>query len=288
MIAVRTPEGTNMMNLSGSLVAASIVVLAISCGSGSGRKVEITQTDGGCTPSNITATAGEKLNLVVKNASGAGPYRLERISGPPLQNLAVAQGSTRSAGYTLPAGDGTYKLSCFVLGGVSTTVQIVAGKGASAESPSATGNPTSAPSVTGTAKAPDATVGVKLVEYSVTPDRPSVPAGTIRFNAMNVSKTVEHELVVQRVRDDGSADLIGKVGDIHPGETKSLTLDLTPGTYRLACLRVTPVDIPPAKPVPTAGADSPEAEPDPEATLVPGQPVIDHYQLGMHVLFRVD
>lgn len=287
-----------MIRLSRCLGAATLAALAISCGSGgaSGRKVEITQTDRGCTPSTIAATAGEKLNLVVKNASGTGPYRVERVSGPPLQDLSVPQGSTRSAGYSLPAGDGTYKLSCFVLGGVSTTVQVVAGKGAATDSTSVIGNPTSTPALSGTPNAPDTTVAVRLADFTVTPNRSSVPAGTIRFDATNAAPALEHELVLHRVNPDGSGDLIGKAGDIHAGETKSLTADLTPGTYRLACFILTPVGpapeatLDPGDVLKTqdAGKGTVQAEPDPEATIVPGQPTLDHYQLGMHVVFTVE
>jgi uncharacterized cupredoxin-like copper-binding protein len=258
-----------------------LVALAISCGNGgaSGRKVEITQTDRGCTPSIIAATAGEKLDLVVKNASGTGPYRLERVS----------------AGYSLPAGDGTYTLRCYVLGGVSTTVHVVAGKGAATESTAVIRDPTSTPTVSGTPQAPDATIAVKLIDYSVTPDRPSVPAGTIRFDATNASAAVEHEFVVHRLRDDGSGDFIGEVEDIHPGKSKTLILDLTPGTYRLACFIVTRVGGPgpAASPDPNPSDDDADAEPDPDpeagsANATPGQDIIDHYRLGMHALLRVD
>lgn len=287
-----------MIRLSGCLVAPMLMALAISCGDGgaSGRKVEITQSDNGCTPSTVPAQAGEKLSLVVKNASGSGDYRLERISGPPLQDLSVPQGGSRSAGYSLPAGDGTYKLSCFVLGGVSTTVQVVAGKGAPAEATSATSSQTSTPAAGATPKTPDVTVAVRLADFTVTPDRSSVPAGTIRFNATNAGPAYEHELVLHRVNPDGSGDLIGKAGDIHTGESKSLTADLTPGTYRLACFILTPVGpAPEATLDPTdvlatqeAGKGTVQAEPDPEAHIVPGQPVLDHYQLGMHVVFTVE
>ena len=48
------------------MAAAGVIVFGVACSSSGagGRKVEISQADDGCTPTTISVTAGEKLNLV--------------------------------------------------------------------------------------------------------------------------------------------------------------------------------------------------------------------------------
>ena len=71
-----------MRTLLGVCLAIGGMLALAACGSSGegGRKVNITQADEGCTPTSIEATAGEKLNLVVKNDSG-GDYEIEGIDG---------------------------------------------------------------------------------------------------------------------------------------------------------------------------------------------------------------
>lgn len=102
------------------------------------------------------------------------------------------------------------------------------------------------PAPTGT---PTATVKVKLGEYFIQTDRPSVEAGTIRFEVVNEG-TVEHEFEVVKtdeapgalpVTDEDKADVeaVGEaLGEIEPfpkGETEELTLELEPGKHVFIC-----------------------------------------------------
>jgi uncharacterized cupredoxin-like copper-binding protein len=110
-----------------------------------------------------------------------------------------------------------------------------------------------------TDKAPQDTVDVNLIEFSVTPDKPSVAAGATKFVARNTSTTMVHELAVLKVKDDGSFQNTGEVEDIDPGKDGSIVLDLPAGQYVLACL------------------------------LVPGEAgsTFDHFKEGMKVDFEV-
>jgi uncharacterized cupredoxin-like copper-binding protein len=226
------------------LAAAGVLVASVAaCGSSGegGREVNITQRDDGCTPTRIDATPGEKLKLVVKNESD-DDYEVEGIEGTKLEEVVVPSGRTRSPGYTVPGDEsGTYKIKCYVPAGTSTIIEVVAG-GGGASSGDATAEPDPEPDPVaeegedeGEA---DATVGVSLVEYSITANPASVSAGKIRFDAMNESASQVHELAVLKPKGDGDFDNLGEIEDIAPGGDGTVTLDLEAGEYVLACLIV--------------------------------------------------
>ena len=106
---------------------SATLVLAVACGSSGagGREVGVTQTDDGCTPTSVAVVAGEKLKLVVKNESSKDS-EIEGVEGTSLEEVEVPEGKTRSAGYTVPKGAGTYKIKCYQPDGVSTTIELAA------------------------------------------------------------------------------------------------------------------------------------------------------------------
>lgn len=69
-----------------------------------------------------------------------------------------------------------------------------------------------------------------------------------------------HELAVLRVEEDGSLENMGEIEDIAAGQGGTVTIELEPGDYQLACL------------------------------LVPGEAdsTTDHYQEGMYTEFTVE
>lgn len=247
------------------LAAAGVLVFGAACASSGagGRKVEITQKDDGCTPTSIAVTPGEKLNLVVKNASTNDAYEVEGIDGTKLEEFVVHKGTTRSAGYTVPSGTETRKVKCYVPAGPSTIIELVAGGANATGSPGAAPSAASgSPATSDTAEAggeADTSVAVTLVEYSLTADKPSVPAGKIRFIATNASKDQVHELAVLKTKTDGSFDNLSEIEGIEPQHVGSVVVDLAPGAYTLACLIA----------VGESGS------------------TVDHYQQGMHVAFTV-
>ena len=80
------------------------------------------------------------------------------------------------------------------------------------------------------------TIGVRLDEYRIRPERISAPAGTLRIIARNKGR-LTHNLKVQREGDDPEArpEDLGGTDTLHPGERGEGTITLGPGTYRLAC-----------------------------------------------------
>ncbi len=244
----------------------SVLALFAACTSSGagGREVNITQRDDGCTPASVKVQPGEKLKLVVKNESKKD-YEVEGIEGTKLEEIVVPEGRTRSPGYTVPgAASGTYKLKCYVPGGVSTVIELVAGGGgpAAGATPEADPDPEAEEEETEQSSSGpgDVTVAVTMTDYAMNADKASVKEGDIRFIATNASAGQKHEMEVLRVKGDGSFDAIGEVEAIAPGAGGALTLELEPGAYQLACLIA-------------KGED--------------GSPV-DHYAQGMHTDFTVE
>jgi uncharacterized cupredoxin-like copper-binding protein len=89
-----------------------------------------------------------------------------------------------------------------------------------------------------TGKAPNDTVKVDMIEFQMTPDKPSVAAGPTKFIATNTSTTMVHELAVLRIKDDGTFENTGEVEDVDPGKSGEIVLDLPAGKYVLACVLV--------------------------------------------------
>ena len=96
-----------------------------------------------------------------------------------------------------------------------------------------------------------ATVDVTLQEWAVIPAQDSVEAGSVTFDVNNEGPDHPHELVVIRtdlapdalptmpegmVDEEGEGiEVIGEIEEFPPGETRSATFDLDPGSYVLVC-----------------------------------------------------
>jgi uncharacterized cupredoxin-like copper-binding protein len=92
-------------------------------------------------------------------------------------------------------------------------------------------------------------IEVLLVEFSVVPDKSTVPAGEITFRATNEGPDDAHEMVIIRTdlapdalptADDGSVpeddiDLVDEIEEIAVGDSDELTLELSAGSYVLIC-----------------------------------------------------
>ncbi len=240
--------------LAGAAMAAVALLAACASSGAGGRAVQIVQRDGGCTPTTVQATPGEKLKLVVKNESNMD-YEIEGIDGTKLEELIIPSGLTRTPGYTVPDGPGIHKLKCYVPAGVSTIIEIHAGNAAATA-------PATAPAASGvsTVAAPAGTVvTATLADYTISAGKTDVPAGTVTFIAKNASPDLAHELAVLRAKGSGSYEKLGEIEALAPDQSGEMTLNLTPGNYVLACL------------------------------IVPGEAgsTVDHFKLGMETAFHV-
>ena len=96
-------------------------------------------------------------------------------------------------------------------------------------------------------------INVTVQEFSVIPETTSTKAGKITFNVENKGPTQAHEFLVFKTdlgvdelptQSDGSLDeedpaleMIDEITEFNPGQKKSLTVELEPGKYILACNR---------------------------------------------------
>ncbi|MGE5595646.1 MAG: cupredoxin domain-containing protein [Hyphomicrobiales bacterium] len=243
------------------VVAASSLFAA--CGGdddgGDRRVIEITQTDDDCTPNPIALQPGEKVKFEVHNESGKDK-EVEGIEGTKLEELIIPKGKTRNLNYTAPDEPGTGKIKCYVPGGSTTIIELqVGGGGAATNGEGEEEEDGEGVGQAVTDKEPQDTVNVDLVEYKVTPDKPSVAEGPTKFVAKNTSTSQVHELAVLRVKDDGDFENMGEIEDLDPGADGEVVLDLPKGKYVLACL------------------------------IVPGEEgsTVDHFKEGMRVDFEV-
>ncbi len=89
------------------------------------------------------------------------------------------------------------------------------------------------------------TIGLRLDEYRIIPQRISAPAGPLRIIVRNRG-VLTHNLAVLTIPSDPEAQpkVLGRTPTVHPGERadewvvgghRRQTLDLRPGRYRLAC-----------------------------------------------------
>ncbi|HEX6653838.1 MAG TPA: hypothetical protein VF072_13915 [Thermoleophilaceae bacterium] len=88
------------------------------------------------------------------------------------------------------------------------------------------------------------TSAATLKEYSITPRPSEVAAGRVTFKVHNAG-AINHEFVVLRTNKKASELLkgseadesgnVGEIGDLQPGQTKTLSLNLKAGHYALIC-----------------------------------------------------
>jgi len=95
------------------------------------------------------------------------------------------------------------------------------------------------------------TVDVALQEFSVTPAQDSAPAGSVTFAVTNAGPGEVHEFVVLKTDlapdalptdENGAAkeeaegiEGVDEIEDLAVGDSRSLTVDLDPGSYVLVC-----------------------------------------------------
>lgn len=95
------------------------------------------------------------------------------------------------------------------------------------------------------------TVNVTLSEFSITPDKTEIAAGSVTFEVSNSGPNDIHEFVVVKtdldpgslptdstgtvVEAGGGMTVEGEIEDITVGSSGSLTLDLAAGKYVLIC-----------------------------------------------------
>ncbi|MGE3075519.1 MAG: heavy metal translocating P-type ATPase [Dehalococcoidia bacterium] len=100
---------------------------------------------------------------------------------------------------------------------------------------------------------PPGAVMVKLSNWKVEPATSEIPAGKVTFDAVHLEEGhahggnsgepgQTHDLVVARILDDGSYEVVGRTKEIKPGGSALLTVELEPGSYQISCDVVEMID----------------------------------------------
>jgi cupredoxin-like protein len=107
-----------------SLLALAIVAGSLlACSGGGGRELNITATDQGCSPSQLTAETKEKLTFVVKNEARTD-RELEGEDGTELEEVLIPSGKTRKINFTTRSDPGSETLKCYIPGGPETIIKL--------------------------------------------------------------------------------------------------------------------------------------------------------------------
>jgi plastocyanin len=81
------------------------------------------------------------------------------------------------------------------------------------------------------------TIGLKLDEYRILPQRVSAPAGSLRLIIRNLG-ILTHNVAVETIEPPGSDKdevEIVRTETVHPGQRAEVSFTIKPGTYRLVC-----------------------------------------------------
>jgi plastocyanin len=81
------------------------------------------------------------------------------------------------------------------------------------------------------------TIGLRLDEYRIIPQRVSAPAGPLRLIIRNLG-ILTHNVAVETIEPPGSdkAEVeIVRTETVHPGHRAEVSFTIAPGTYRLVC-----------------------------------------------------
>jgi uncharacterized cupredoxin-like copper-binding protein len=168
----------------------------------------------------------------------------ENVQAPPEEPLVPEVPSAPE-----PKRRGAIALAGALLVALMIVVGVVLAAGGGDETAGPTSQPAPAPAAAKPAAAAPAAaaagrIGVTLADFTVAPAPATGQAGHVTFRVHNAG-AVKHEFVVVRTNkpagrllkgsEANEAGNVGEIGDLKPGATKSLRLDLKAGHYALLC-----------------------------------------------------
>jgi uncharacterized cupredoxin-like copper-binding protein len=165
----------------------------------------------------------EQRAVIEQETTEARATRTRHVPAPPSKRLPAILLATALLGVAL----------------LVTGIVLAAGGSDKAATGAAAPAPAVAP-----APAAAASIGVTLKEFTVSPAPSTGRAGRVTFRVRNAG-AVGHEFVVLRTTKSAAGLLkgaeasesgnVGEIGDLQPGVTKTLRLNLKPGHYALIC-----------------------------------------------------
>lgn len=202
------------------------------------------------------------LAMVFAACSGPGENRPGSVVVDPESETVSVSGTGTGTGTGVATGTGT---GAGEGAATSTGTGTGAGEGTATATGTGTGTGEGTATATGTGTGTSTSTGVgpgevepkppgaeqlnvSLGEWTVTPERTTVPAGQVYFLANNLGPDDPHELVIirtdlppdqlpvvdGRVPED-QVDLVGEIEEFPPGTQAAATFELTPGNYVLIC-----------------------------------------------------
>lgn len=85
------------------------------------------------------------------------------------------------------------------------------------------------------------TVNLRATDFAFSADRASVPGGDVQFRVENAG-TERHEFVLVPVDGEHYGMPVAQSAPLDPGETRYIRVNVSAGTYRVVCLRVSVVE----------------------------------------------
>ena len=207
------------------LIFALALLALVACNDDGGsdvRTLTVVAHDHGCTPTAFVVEPGRYVQLRLENESSSAFTLRDNEGG--FEDIAAEPGEVGEAFYLIPKGTGAYELLCSPEGDVPTNITITAVVDGMPDEPD-----------TSDASSPSTSLAVSLANFTITPSERTLSAGSVTFIATNASSESVHELNVLELQDDGSFVKVAAIAPIPPEAGGSVTVDLQPGTYRLAC-----------------------------------------------------
>lgn len=207
-----------------ALAALTLAGAFVACDEGSDvRTLRIAVGDAGCTPAEFEVTPAQRLRLLIDNDSD-DPFTITS-EDTMLEDLHVEGDADAEAFLTVPPESGTYGLHCEQEGGTRSEIFLIAGNSADL---TPVINPTAVPGQ-------PQTLAVSLADYTVSPSSTMLTPGAYNIIATNISRTEQHDLNVLSLQPDGSFSPVASIAPVLPQEGGAVLVNLSPGTYRLAC-----------------------------------------------------
>lgn len=235
-----------------AFTAALLVFGIAACGDGSStsaRTVEVSITDEGCNPSELTLASGS-TTFHVKNNGADSISEFEVLdSGGKILGEKENLTSGLDGSFTIDLKPGQYLLAC--PGGTThPTGSLTVTEGAAADNNDAHGSADGGCVPSGSENVTAVHLKAALSDFKIELQQSSVAAGPVSFDGTN-NGTHPHEIVVVKgvpasqfsltatgtVDEDQLPDgaVIGELEAFSPGRSCSAGFELTSGTYTLFC-----------------------------------------------------